>query len=47
MTGGKLEGAKKLFLIGAPQKQVTSNLGVSLATLSCWMPATARVQNRP
>lgn len=40
MTEGKVEAAKKLLAAGVPSKEVAKNLGVSVATLYRWLPAS-------
>lgn len=40
MTDSKLSSAKKLLETGIPPKDVAKDLGVSLATLYRWIPAT-------
>ena len=40
MTDSKLASAKKLLESGIPPKDVAKDLGVSLATLYRWIPAT-------
>ena len=41
MTESKIESAKKLLASGVPAKDVAKNLGVSVPTLSRWVPASA------
>ena len=40
MTDSKLASAKKLLESGIPPKDVAKDLGVSLATLYRWIPAS-------
>ena len=40
MTPGKVESAQKLLKIGMSPRDVAKNLGVSIATLYRWVPAT-------
>jgi DNA invertase Pin-like site-specific DNA recombinase len=40
MTESKLASAKKLLNSGIPAKDVAIDLGISLATLYRWIPAT-------
>lgn len=40
MTDSKVEAAKKLLSSGIAPREVASNLGVSIATLYRWIPAT-------
>ena len=40
MTDSKLASSKKLLESGIPPKDVAKDLGVSLATLYRWIPAT-------
>ena len=40
MTHSKIESAKKLLANGVPPKDVAKNLGVSVATLYRWVPAS-------
>ena len=40
MTASKIESAKKLLASGVPPKDVAQNLGVSIATLYRWVPAS-------
>jgi DNA invertase Pin-like site-specific DNA recombinase len=40
MTDSKVDAAKQLLSSGVPPREVASNLGVSLATLYRWVPAT-------
>ena len=42
MTQSKLESAKKLLAAGAAPRDVAADLGVSLATLYRWIPASER-----
>jgi DNA invertase Pin-like site-specific DNA recombinase len=42
MTESKTESAKKLLAGGVPPKEVAKNLGVSIATLYRWVPASGR-----
>lgn len=42
MTDSKIESAKKLLANGVPPRDVAQNLGVSVATLYRWVPATAQ-----
>lgn len=42
MTNSKIESAKKLLASGVPPKDVAKNLGVSIPTLYCWVPASAQ-----
>ncbi len=42
MTDGKIEAARKLLASGTPARDVASDLGVSVATLYRWLPATDR-----
>jgi DNA invertase Pin-like site-specific DNA recombinase len=42
MTDSKVEAAKQLLANRTPPREVASNLGVSIATLYRWVPATAR-----
>lgn len=42
MTDSKLESAKKLLESGAPPRDVAADLGVSVATLYRWLPASDR-----
>jgi DNA invertase Pin-like site-specific DNA recombinase len=41
MTSSKIESAKKLLANGIPCRDVAKNLGVSVATLYRWVPASA------
>ena len=40
MTQSKIESAKKLLASGVPPKDVAQDLGVSIATLYRWIPAS-------
>lgn len=40
MTDSKLEAAKKLLAQSTPVRDVAQNLGVSVATLYRWLPAS-------
>ncbi len=40
MTDSKIESAKKLLASGMPPRDVAKNLGVSVPTLYCWVPAS-------
>lgn len=42
MTPGKLESARKLLSDGMPARDVAESLGVSVATLYRWVPASKR-----
>jgi len=42
MTDSKIESAKKLLANGVPPRDVVQNLGVSIPTLYCWIPAAAQ-----
>ena len=42
MTTSKIESARKLLDAGTPVKDVAGNLGVSIATLYRWIPASTR-----
>lgn len=44
MTDGKVHAAKQLLTSGLPPKDVASNLGISVATLYCWIPASKRAE---
>ena len=43
MTESKIESAKKLLANGVPPRDVATNLGVSVPTLSRWIPPSGRV----
>jgi DNA invertase Pin-like site-specific DNA recombinase len=43
MTGHKLESAKNLLANGGPPKNAPKNLGLSVATLFRWLPASGQV----
>ena len=43
MTESKMESAKKLLNDGIPPREVAQNLGVSIATLYRWLPASERI----
>ena len=40
MTESKIASARKLLASGMPPKDVAQNLGVSVATLYRWLPAS-------
>ena len=40
MTANKIDSARKLLANGMPPKDVAQNLGVSVATLYRWLPAS-------
>jgi DNA invertase Pin-like site-specific DNA recombinase len=40
MTASKIDSARKLLASGMPPKDVAQNLGVSVATLNRWLPAS-------
>jgi DNA invertase Pin-like site-specific DNA recombinase len=40
MTESKIESAKTLLAGGIPAREVAANLGVSIATLYRWIPAS-------
>ena len=40
MTDSKIASAKRLLLSGVPPRDVAKDLGVSLATLYRWIPAS-------
>jgi DNA invertase Pin-like site-specific DNA recombinase len=42
MTDRKVDAAKQLLASGLPPREVASDLGVSIATLYRWLPATGR-----
>ena len=42
MTDGKVQAAKKLLESGTPPQEVAHSLGVSVATLYRWVPASSR-----
>jgi len=42
MTDSKVEAAKRLIIGGLPPREVASSLGVSIATLYRWLPASER-----
>jgi DNA invertase Pin-like site-specific DNA recombinase len=43
MTDSKIDSAKKLLSIGVPPRDVAKDLGVSLATLYRWIPASDQI----
>ena len=43
MTDSKVESARRLLVSGVPPRDVTADLGISVATLYRWLPATDRV----
>jgi DNA invertase Pin-like site-specific DNA recombinase len=43
MTDSKIASAKRLLLSGAPPRDVAKDLGVSLATLYRWIPASNQI----
>jgi DNA invertase Pin-like site-specific DNA recombinase len=40
MTDTKVQGVKQLLVSGSPPQEVASSLGVSVATLYRWLPAS-------
>ena len=46
MTEDKVESAKKKLAIGVPAKDVAKNLGVSVATLYRWVPASTQAERK-
>ena len=44
MTASKIESARKLLASGVPPRDVARNLGVSVATLYRWLPASGSAQ---
>jgi DNA invertase Pin-like site-specific DNA recombinase len=42
MTDGKVQAARKLFASGTPPHEVAHSLGVSVATLYRWVPASSQ-----
>ena len=42
MTESKVEAAKQLLATGRPSRDIASDLGVSIATLYRWVPASER-----
>jgi DNA invertase Pin-like site-specific DNA recombinase len=43
MTDSKIDSAKKLLVSGVPPRDVAKDLGVSLATLYRWIPASDQI----
>lgn len=41
MTESKIRSARKLLAEGIPPRDVARNLGVSMPTLYCWIPASS------
>lgn len=43
LTDSKIDSAKKLLASGVPPRDVAKDLGVSLATLYRWIPASDQI----